>query len=68
MPPAPLIPVGEMTQGGLPLLSLSSRLGLLRQRRRHNLLRQVLGVIWPVLVGITILLLLAGFGVLASVR
>ena len=57
-----------MTPGSLPLLSLSSRLGLLRQRRRLSMLKQVLAVIGPVLVGISLLLLLAGFGVIAGAR
>ncbi len=46
----------------LPLLSLESRLGLLRRRRRFSLLRQVLAVIGPVLIGITLVLVLAAFG------
>jgi len=46
----------------LPLLSLESRLGLLRRRRRVSLLRQLLVVIGPVLVGITLVLVLAALG------
>jgi hypothetical protein len=50
------------------LLSLESRLGLLRRRRRVGLLKQLLAVIGPVLVGMTLLLLLAAGGVIASAR
>jgi hypothetical protein len=50
------------------LLSLESRLGRLRHRRRLGLLKQVLVVIGPLLVGISIVLLLAGFGVLSAAR
>jgi len=46
----------------LPLLSLESRLGLLRRRRRVSVLRQLLAVIGPVLVGVTVVLVLAAFG------
>jgi hypothetical protein len=51
-----------------PLLSLESRLGRLRRRRRVSLLKQLLAVIGPVLVGMTLLLLLAAGGVIASAR
>ena len=51
-----------------PLLSLESRLGLLRRRRRVGLLKQLLAVIGPVLVGMTLILLLAAGGVIASAR
>jgi len=50
------------------LLSLESRLGRLRHRRRLSLLRQVLVVVGPLLVGVSIVLLLAGFGVIAASR
>jgi hypothetical protein len=50
------------------LLSLESRLGRLRHRRRLSLFKQVLVVIGPLLVGISIVLLLAGFGVVAASR
>jgi hypothetical protein len=50
------------------ILSLSSRLGLLRQRRRLSLLKQVLAVVGPLLLGVSIVLLLAGFGVIAATR
>ena len=46
----------------LPSLSLESRLGLLRRRRRVSLLRQLLIVIGPVLLGLTFVLVLAAFG------
>jgi hypothetical protein len=41
---------------------------MLRRRRRNSVLRQVFAVTGPVLVGITILLLVAAVGVLASAR
>jgi len=50
------------------LLSLEARLGRLRHRRRLSLLKQVLVVIGPVLLGVLIVLLLAGFGVIAATR
>jgi hypothetical protein len=43
-------------------MSLDSRLSLLRRRRRVSFLRQLLAVIGPVLVGITLVLVLAAFG------
>ena len=46
----------------LPSLSLESRLGMLRRRRRVGLLRQLLAVIGPVLVGLMLVLVLAAFG------
>ena len=51
-----------------PLLSLESRLSLLRRRRRITSLKQLLAVSAPVLVGISLLLLLAAGGVIASAR
>jgi hypothetical protein len=57
-----------MSSVGLPLLSLEARLGRLRQRRRLSLLKQVLAVVGPVLVGSSVLLLLAALGVIASAR
>jgi hypothetical protein len=54
--------------GSLPLLSLESRIGLLRRRRRNSLLKQLLSVTGPLLVGIALLLLLAAGGVVASAR
>jgi hypothetical protein len=50
------------------LLSLDSRIGLLRRRRRINVLRQLIAVIGPVLLGGSILLLIAAGGVFASAR
>jgi hypothetical protein len=47
---------------------LESRLGRLRHRRRLSLLKQVLVVIGPLLLGILTILLLAGFGVIAATR
>jgi hypothetical protein len=52
----------------LPLLSLESRLGLLRQRRRRSQLKQLLAVIGPVVMAGSVVLALAAYGVLASVR
>jgi len=49
-------------------LNLESRLGRLRHRRRLSLLKQVLAVVGPLLLGIAIVLLLAGFGVIAATR
>jgi hypothetical protein len=50
------------------LLSLESRLGRLRHRRRLSLLKQVFVVVGPLLLGISIVLLLAGLGVIAATR
>jgi hypothetical protein len=50
------------------LLSLESRLGRLRNRRRLGLLKQVMVVIGPLLLGISIVLLLAGFGAFTATR
>jgi hypothetical protein len=52
----------------LPSLNLESRLGRLRHRRRLSLLKQVFAVTGPLLLGISIVLLLAGFGVIAATR
>jgi hypothetical protein len=52
--------------GTLPLLSLESRLGLLRRRRRLTFLKRV-AAMGPVIVGMS-LLLLVGFGGMASAR
>jgi len=49
-------------------LSLDSRIGRLRRRRRLNVLRQLIAVIGPVLLGGSILLLIAAGGVFASAR
>ena len=48
-------------------LSLKSRLGLVRRRRRLSFLKQLLAVSVPMLIG-TSLVLLAAVGVIASVR
>jgi hypothetical protein len=50
----------------LPILSLESRLGLLRRRRRVMFLKQLLGLVGPTMIGATLLLLLALVG--AGVR
>jgi hypothetical protein len=49
-------------------MSLESRIGLLRRRRRNNVVKQVLAVTGPVLVGITLILLVAAGGVIATLR
>jgi hypothetical protein len=49
-------------------LSLDSRIGKLRRRRRNSVLKQLLMVIGPLLVGMSVLLLLAAAGVIASAR
>jgi hypothetical protein len=49
-------------------LSLESRLGRLRHRRRLSLFKQVLAVVGPLLLGVSIVLLLAAFGVIAATR
>ncbi|HEX7264468.1 MAG TPA: hypothetical protein VF383_09870 [Candidatus Dormibacteraeota bacterium] len=51
-----------------PLLSLESRLGRLRQRRRRSQLKQLLAVIGPVIMAGSVVLALAAYGVMASVR
>jgi hypothetical protein len=50
------------------LLSLDARIGLLRRRRRANLLRQLVAVIGPLLLGLSVLLLIAATGIVASAR
>jgi hypothetical protein len=52
-----VIPVGA---------SLEWRLGRLRRRRRLGVLRQLLAVIGPVLVGMAVILGIAAGGVIAS--
>jgi hypothetical protein len=52
----------------LPSPSLESRLGLLRRRRRLAHLKRLLPAMGPVLVGLSLLLLLATFGAVASLR
>jgi hypothetical protein len=49
-------------------LSLDSRISKLRRRRRNSVLKQLLMVIGPLLVGMSVLLLLAAAGVIASTR
>jgi hypothetical protein len=49
-------------------LSLDSRIGKLRRRRRNSVLKQLLMVIGPLLLGVSVLLLLAAAGVIASAR
>jgi hypothetical protein len=50
------------------LLSLDARIGLLRRRRRVNLLRQLVAVVGPLLLGLSVLLLIAATGIVASAR
>jgi hypothetical protein len=57
-----------VTVGSLPLMSLEARIGLLRRRRRVSLLRQLVAVIGPLLLGVSILLLIAATGIVASAR
>ena len=57
-----------MTVSSLPVLSLEARIGLLRRRRRVSLLRQLVAVIGPLLLGTSVLLLIAASGVFASPR
>lgn len=52
----------------IPLLSLETRLGLLRRRRRVSILKQLLPLVGPVLAGTTLLMLVAAFGFAASWR
>jgi hypothetical protein len=56
-----------VTVSSLPL-SLNSRIGLLRKRRRNSVLKQLLAVTAPVLIGVALLLLVAAGGVVASAR
>lgn len=51
-----------------PASSLEFRLGILRQRRRRSQLRQLLAVIGPVIMAASVVLALAAYGVVASVR
>jgi hypothetical protein len=51
-----------------PLSSLESRLGRLRQRRRRSQLKQILAVIVPLIMAGSVVLALAAYGVMASVR
>lgn len=52
----------------IPLLSLESRLGVLRRRRRVSSLKQALLLVGPVLAGTTLLMLVAAFGFAATWR
>jgi single-stranded DNA-specific DHH superfamily exonuclease len=49
-------------------LSLEARIGLLRRRRRAGILKQLVAVIGPLLLGMSILLLIAATGIVASAR
>lgn len=46
--------------------SLEWRLGRLRRRRRLGVVKQLLAVIGPVLAGMTVILVIAAGGVIAS--
>jgi len=50
------------------LLSLESRLGLLRRRRRLSVAKQLLAVMSPLLVGIAVVAVFAAGGFIASAR
>ena len=50
------------------MLSLEARIGLLRRRRRASIIRQLVAVIGPLLLGMSILLLIAATGIVASAR
>jgi hypothetical protein len=54
--------------GSLPSPSLKSRLRLLHWRRRLAFLKHLLATMSPVLVGMSLLLLLAAFGAMAGLR
>jgi hypothetical protein len=54
--------------GSLPSPSLESRLGLLHRRRRLAFLKHLLATMSPVLVGMSLLLLIAAFGAVAGLR
>lgn len=49
----------------IPLQTLEARLGVLRRRRRINLLRQLVSFIGPAMIGATLLLMLALLGAVA---
>lgn len=49
-------------------LSLESRLGLLRRRRRFASLKHLLAVMGPILVGMALLVLVAALGAVAGLR
>lgn len=50
------------------ILSLESRIGLLRRRRRVSLAKQLLAAFGPVLIVIVIVLALGGAGAMAGAR
>ncbi len=52
----------------LPSLSPESRLGLLRRRRRLIFLKHLLAAMGPILVGMSLLVLLAAIGAVARLR
>ncbi len=52
----------------LPSLSLESRLGLLRRRRRLTSVKHLLASMGPILVGMALLVLFAAFGAVADLR
>ena len=49
-----------------PLLSLEHRIGLVRRRRRMNILKQLAVVIAPVLGGVVFILLVAAAGAISA--
>jgi hypothetical protein len=54
--------------GSLPSPSLESRLRLVHRRRRLAFLKHLLATMSPVLVGMSLLLLIAAFGAVAGLR
>ena len=62
---ANVLPPGPRFGGGLVMLNLDSRLGVLRRRRRVNRFKQLLTII-PVLLGASFILLLAYAGMATS--
>ena len=56
-----------VTVGSDPL-SLEARIGLLRRRRRASVLRQLVVMIGPQVLGMSILLLIAATGIVAGAR
>ncbi len=62
---ANVLPYGPGFGGGLLVLTLESRLGVLRRRRRVNRYKQLLALV-PMLLGASIILLLAYAGMASS--
>jgi hypothetical protein len=58
-------PTMQSSAMAIPLQTLEARLGVLRRRRRVNLLRQLLSFAGPAMIGATLLLMLALMGAVA---